>query len=87
MPVIDMVAAVSCGIVGGVPVLDLDYDEDSSADADANFVMTGAGTIVEIQTTAERRAFTRSAFDRLFDLASGGIARLVALQKAALKIA
>ena len=83
----DMVAAVSCGIIGGVPVLDLDYDEDSSADADANFVMTGAGTIVEIQTTAERRAFTRSAFDRLFDLASGGIARLVALQKAALKIA
>ena len=86
MPVTDMVAAVSCGIVGGVPVLDLDYDEDSSADADANFVMTGTRTIVEIQTTAERQAFTRSEFDRLFDLASGGIARLVALQKAALEI-
>ena len=87
MPVTDMVAAVSCGIVGGVPVLDLDYDEDSSADTDANFVMTGAGGVVEIQTTAERQAFSRSEFDRLFDLASGGIARLVALQKAALKIA
>ncbi len=87
MPVTDMVAAVSCGIVGGVPVLDLDYDEDSSADADANFVMTGAGTIVEIQTSAERQTFSRSEFDRLFDLASGGIARLVTLQKAALKIA
>ena len=83
-PVTGMVAAVSCGIVGGVAVLDLDYEEDSSAEADANFVMTDTGTIIEIQTTAERKAFTRGQFDQLFDLARDGIDRIVALQRSAL---
>ena len=83
-PVIGMVAAVSCGIVGGVAVLDLDYEEDSSAEADANFVMTDTGTIIEIQTTAERKAFTRDQFDQLFDLARDGIDHIVGLQRSAL---
>ena len=83
-PVTGMVAAVSCGIVGGVAVLDLDYEEDSSAEADANFVMTDTGTIIEIQTTAERKAFTRDQFDQLFDLARDGIDHIVELQRSAL---
>lgn len=83
-PVTGMVAAVSCGIVGGVAVLDLDYEEDSSAEADANFVMTDTGTIIEIQTTAERKAFTRDQFDQLFDLARDGIDHIVGLQRSAL---
>ena len=62
MPLIGQVAAVSCGIVGGEPVLDLDYDEDSSADADANFVLTDGGGIVEIQATAEKTAFSEAQF-------------------------
>jgi len=77
----DHVAAISCGIVAGAPVIDLDYVEDSAADTDANFVMTGAGAIVEVQGTAEGAPFTRAAFDLLLDLATGGIARLVDLQK------
>ena len=83
-PVTGMVAAVSCGIVDGVAVLDLDYEEDSSAEADANFVMTDTGTIIEIQTTAERKAFTRDQFDQLFDLARDGIDHIVGLQQSAL---
>ncbi len=83
-PVTGMVAAVSCGIVGGVAVLDLDYEEDSAAEADANFVMTDTGAIIEIQTTAERKAFTRDQFDQLFDLARFGIDRIVELQRSAL---
>ncbi len=83
-PVTGMVAAVSCGIVGGVVVLDLDYEEDSAAEADANFVMTDTGTIIEIQTTAERKAFTRDQFDQLFDLARDGIDHIVGLQRSAL---
>ena len=77
----DHVAAVSCGIWKGVPVLDLDYAEDSVAETDANFVMTGSGGIVEIQGTAEGRPFTEEQLTALLDLAKGGIANLVELQK------
>ena len=65
IPLTGQVAAVSCGIVGGAPVLDLDYDEDSSADADANFVLTNAGGLVEIQATAEKNAFSEAEFSEL----------------------
>jgi ribonuclease PH len=77
----DHVAAVSCGLYAGVPVLDLDYAEDSEADADANFVMTGKGGIVEVQGTAETEPFSQEQFDQLMLLARQGIAELVALQK------
>jgi ribonuclease PH len=77
----DHVAAVSCGLYKGAPVLDLDYAEDSSADADSNFVMTGAGGIVEIQGTAETTAFSESQFQELMGLARKGIGELVSLQK------
>ena len=77
----DRVAAVSCGLYGGVAVLDLDYAEDSEADADANFVMTGKGGIVEVQGTAEQEAFSQAQFDQLMALAKLGIAELVQLQK------
>lgn len=80
-PIRDHVAAVSCGIYGGTPVLDLDYAEDSSADTDANFVMTGSGGIVEIQGTAEGSPFSQDAFLDLLRLAQDGISRLVGLQK------
>jgi len=76
----DNVAAISCGIYKGTPVLDLDYDEDSSAETDANFVMTGRGGIVEIQGTAEGETFSRDELNQLMDLASSGIANLVKLQ-------
>jgi ribonuclease PH len=79
----DHVAAVSCGIVGGVPVLDLDYQEDSQAETDANFVMTGSGGIVEVQGTAEGAPFSEEDFSKLLTLARGGIKRLVDLQKMA----
>jgi len=77
----ESVAAVSAGLYEGVPVLDLDYAEDSSAQADANFVMTGAGGIVEVQGTAEGEPFTREQFDELMVLARKGIEELTALQK------
>jgi ribonuclease PH len=77
----DHVAAVSCGIWQGVPVLDLDYAEDSSAETDANFVMTGSGGLVEVQGTAEGAPFTDDQFAALLGLARKGIAELVALQK------
>jgi ribonuclease PH len=84
-PVIaDHVAAVSVGIYRGLPVLDLDYAEDSEAHTDANFVMTGAGGFVEIQTTAEGKPFTDDEFASLKGLARGGIAHLVELQKLAI---
>ena len=82
-PILDQVAAISCGVFADVPVLDLDYEEDSQAEADANFVLTGAGDIVEIQATGERRGFTQAEFEALFSLARAGIADLVTLQKAA----
>jgi ribonuclease PH len=77
----DHVAAVSCGLYGGEAVLDLDYAEDSEADADANFVITGAGGIVEVQGTAETEPFSQEQFDQLMLLARTGIAQLVELQK------
>ncbi|WP_436356553.1 ribonuclease PH [Brevundimonas sp. CEF1] len=83
-PIIDQVAAVSCGIFNDLPVLDLDYEEDSTAEADSNFVLTGAGGIVEIQATGEKRGFSRPEFDRLFELAGIGCGELFALQRAAL---
>ncbi len=83
-PILDHVAAISCGIFNGIPVLDLDYEEDSNAEADANFVFTGSGDIVEIQATGEKRGFSRNEFEQLFALATDGIARLVRLQEAAI---
>ena len=83
-PITTQVAAVSCGVVGGAPVLDLDYVEDSGAGADANFVMTSAGKLIEVQGTAEAAPFSRAEFNQLLDLAETGIAELVRVQKAAL---
>ena len=79
----DHVAAVSCGIYKGTAILDLDYAEDSEADTDANFVLTGAGGIVEIQGTAEKTPFSEEGLAALMTLARKGIARLVELQKLA----
>jgi len=86
-PIRDFVAAVSVGIVQGVPLLDLEYTEDSSCDTDMNVVMTGGGGFVEVQGTAEGAAFTRAEMDRLLALAESGIRELVARQKAALGVA
>ncbi len=83
-PLQDFVAAVSVGIVNGVPVLDLDYPEDSACDTDMNVVMTGKGGIVEIQGTAEGTPFSRTELDALIEMAANGIAAIVAVQKAAL---
>jgi ribonuclease PH len=82
-PLRDHVAAISCGIAQGVPVLDLDYAEDSTAETDANFVMTGMGGIVEVQGTAEGKPFSSDELLQLMALANKGIAELVALQKKA----
>jgi ribonuclease PH len=79
----DNVAAISCGIYNGTPVLDLDYAEDSEADTDANFVMTGDGRIIEVQGTAEKTPFSQDEFLALMALAKKGVARLVDLQKMA----
>jgi len=86
-PLTDAVAAVSCGIAQGVPVLDLDYAEDSSADADANFVLTGAGGIVEVQATAEKTVFAEPEFMQLLRLARKGIGELLIHQKKAIGLA
>jgi ribonuclease PH len=83
LPLTDHVAAVSCGVFNGAPVLDLDYAEDSTAEADANFVFTGAGGIVEVQGTAERAAFSEARFLEMMALARKGIGQLVELQKKA----
>jgi ribonuclease PH len=83
MPIRDHVAAISCGVTHGTPVLDLDYAEDSTAETDANFVMTGTGGLVEIQATAEAAIFTQDQLTAMMDLARNGIVRLVELQKAA----
>jgi ribonuclease PH len=82
-PLRDHVAAVSCGICNGNPVLDLDYAEDSEADTDANFVMTGAGGIIEVQGTAEKTPFSEAQLLELLALAKKGVAKLVDLQKMA----
>lgn len=82
-PLMDNVAAVSCGIYAGQPVLDLDYPEDSEAGVDGNFVMTGKGRLIEVQMSAEGSTFTRDEMDALMTLADKGVAELVAAQNAA----
>src|SRR6202022_2376296 len=83
-PLRDHVAAISCGICNGTPVLDLDYAEDSGAETDANFVMTGTGRLVEIQGTAEKVPFTEEQLLELLALAKKGLMKLVDLQKLAM---
>ena len=82
-PLTDQVAAISCGLYRGAPVLDLDYAEDSEAETDANFIMTGAGNLVEVQATAEKEPFSEAQLLALLTLARRGIGRLVDLQKMA----
>ena len=84
---VDLVGAVSVGLVDGVAMLDLPYEEDSRADTDMNVVMTGRGDFVEVQGTAEHAAFTRAQLDRLLDLAAAGIARIHEAQRAVLAVA
>jgi ribonuclease PH len=86
-PIVDFVAAVSVGVVGGTPLLDLEYTEDSACDTDMNVVMTGAGGFVEVQGTAEGAPFARAEMDQLLALATSGIEELVARQRAALGLA
>jgi ribonuclease PH len=83
----DSVAAVSLGIVGGAPLLDLDYEEDSSAEVDLNLVMTGSERLVEVQATAERAPFDRAGLDELLDLGAAGIGAIREAQEAALDAA
>jgi ribonuclease PH len=83
-PVLDQVAAISCGVHQDLAVLDLDYEEDSSAEADSNFVLTGQGGIVEIQATGEKRGFSEAEFEALFGLAKRGCRELFEKQRAAL---
>jgi ribonuclease PH len=78
------VAAVSCGVVDGAALLDLDYGEDSTAEVDVNVVMTGSGGLIEVQATAERMPLSRASLDELLALAADGIARLRVAQDAAL---
>lgn len=84
-PLGDPVAAVSCGIYAGQTVLDLDYPEDSEAGVDGNFVMTGAGRLIEVQMSAEGSTFTHEQMARLMELADKGVSELAALQKAAVE--
>ena len=84
-PLTGTIAAVSCGVVDGVPMLDLDYPEDSSAEVDANVVMTGEGGLVEVQATAERTPLSRAHLDDLLALAHGGIEALREIQAAAVR--
>jgi ribonuclease PH len=86
LPVKDHVAAVSCGIHAGTPLLDLDYGEDSTCETDANFVITGTGGLVEVQGTAEGKPFTEEELGALLRLARKGTGELIALQKEALKL-
>ena len=83
-PMKDHVAAVSCGVVKGEAVLDLDYAEDSTAETDANFVMTGSGGLVEVQGSAEGAPFSEAELLKMLALARAAIGQLVALQKAAI---
>jgi ribonuclease PH len=85
-PMRELVAAVSVGIVGGMPVLDLNYEEDSACDTDMNVVMTASGGIIEVQGTAEGEPFSRGELDTLLELAATGIGAIVAAQKSALGI-
>lgn len=83
-PITGQVAAVSCGVFEGTPVLDLDYAEDSNAEVDANFVLSGDGNLIEVQATGEKRPFSGAEFDALISLARKGAGELFAAQKAAL---
>jgi len=82
-PLVDPVAAVSCGIYAGQPVLDLDYPEDSEAGVDGNFIMTGSGQLIEVQMSAEGATYSREQMNQLMDLAEKGVGELVSAQKAA----
>ncbi len=86
MPLKDYIAAVSVGVVNGEPVLDLSYAEDSAAEVDMNVVMTGSGKFVEVQGTAEGEPFSKDTLDRLMELATNGIKKLVDIQKTFIKI-
>jgi ribonuclease PH len=86
-PLTGSVAAISCGVIDGVPLLDLDYSEDSQAEVDANVVMTGEGGLVELQTTGERTPLSRAHLDELLVLAEGGIAMLRTVQDEAIAAA
>jgi ribonuclease PH len=86
VPIMNEVAAISCGLVNGLALSDLDYLEDSAADVDANFVMTGHGSIIEIQATAEQSPFNDDQFNQMLTLAKASIAQLAALQRKALKL-
>ncbi len=86
-PLNGTVAAISCGIIDGLPCLDLDYSEDSTAEVDANVVMTGAGALIEVQATAERTPLSRAHLDELLGLAAGGIETLRVAQEAAVAAA
>jgi len=84
-PLVDPVAAISCGIYAGQSVLDLDYPEDSEAGVDGNFIMTGTGRLIEIQMSAEGSTYSRDQMNQLMDLAEKGVSELVEIQKAATK--
>ena len=86
LPMRDYVAAVSVGMFNGVPVLDLDYDEDSNCETDMNVVMTGSAGVIEVQGTAEGKAFSREQLNQMLDLAAGGISRLIGQQRQALSV-
>jgi len=83
-PMVDPVAAVSCGIYAGQPVLDLDYPEDSAAGVDGNFIMTGSGRLIEVQMSAEGTTYSRAQMNALLDLAEKGVGELVVIQREAL---
>lgn len=80
MPIISQVAAISCGVVNGSPILDLEYVEDSTAEVDANFILSSDGGIIEIQATGEKRPFTRGEYNKMYDLAESGVAQLLRMQ-------
>jgi len=81
------VAAISCGVFQGTPVLDLDYDEDSAAEIDANFIMTADDQLVEVQATGEAHPFSRATLDAMLDLASAGCGEIFQLQQQAVRAA
>jgi ribonuclease PH len=86
IPLQEAVAAISCGIYKGVPVLDLDYAEDSAAEVDANFILTSEGKIVEIQSTAESHPFEEESFNAMLALAQQGVQSIVRIQREALNL-
>ena len=85
-PIKDYLAAISAGIIDGIPMLDLTFEEDSKAEVDMNFVITGSGEFVEIQGTGEKRSFSEEEFYKLMDLAKKGVKKLIELQKRIIKI-